>query len=112
MHLMLMECTEVQVMHSVWVKDLQCLVDPDLAQCILGIIIVQVALVHTYPTYVFSCRNVRRESMKQLDKHEKDGDVSEDEKKTLADSIQELTDNYVKDIDKLAKAKQDELIKI
>lgn len=50
--------------------------------------------------------------MKQLDKHEKDGDVSEDEKKALADSIQELTDNYVKEIDKLAKSKQDELIKI
>lgn len=50
--------------------------------------------------------------MKQLDKHEKDGDLSEDEKKGLADSIQELTDTYVKEIDKLAKTKQDELIKI
>lgn len=59
-----------------------------------------------------SIRNARRESMKQLDKHEKDGDLSEDEKKALADSIQELTDTYVKEIDKLAKTKQDELIKI
>lgn len=50
--------------------------------------------------------------MKQLDKHEKDGDLSEDEKKALADSIQELTDDYVKQIETLAKAKQDELIKI
>lgn len=50
--------------------------------------------------------------MKQVDKHEKDGDISEDEKKSLADSVQELTDDYVKQIDKLAKAKQDELIKI
>ena len=41
------------------------------------------------------CRNARRESMKQLDKHEKDGDLSEDEKKALADSIQELTDDDV-----------------
>ena len=57
-------------------------------------------------------RNVRREAMKQVDKHEKDGDISEDEKKSLADSIQELTDDYVKQIDKLAKAKQDELVKI
>lgn len=60
----------------------------------------------------FWCRNVRREAMKQVDKHEKDGDISEDEKKSLADSIQELTDDYVKQIDKLAKAKQDELVKI
>ncbi|DBB04477.1 TPA: hypothetical protein ACH3X1_012577 [Trebouxia sp. C0004] len=59
-----------------------------------------------------SIRNVRREAMKQVDKHEKDGDISEDEKKSLADSIQELTDDYVKQIDKLAKAKQDELSKI
>ncbi|DBA73877.1 TPA: hypothetical protein ACH3X2_009529 [Trebouxia sp. C0005] len=59
-----------------------------------------------------SIRNVRREAMKQVDKHEKDGDISEDEKKSLADSIQELTDDYVKQIDKLAKAKQDELVKI
>lgn len=50
--------------------------------------------------------------MKQLDKHEKDGDLSEDEKKALADSIQELTDDYVKQIEKLAKTKQDELVKI
>ena len=50
--------------------------------------------------------------MKQLDKHEKDGDLSEDEKKALADTVQELTDDYVKQIETLAKAKQDELIKI
>jgi len=59
-----------------------------------------------------SIRNVRRESMKQLDKHEKDGDVSEDEKKAYEDSIQELTDDYVKQIDKLVKGKQDELSKV
>ena len=57
-------------------------------------------------------RNVRRESMKQLDKHEKDGDVSEDEKKAYENSIQELTDDYVKQIDKLVKGKQDELSKV
>lgn len=50
--------------------------------------------------------------MKQLDKHEKDGDVSEDEKKAYEDSIQELTDDYVKQIDKLVKGKQDELSKV
>lgn len=50
--------------------------------------------------------------MKQVDKLEKDGDISEDDKKSLADSIQDLTDDYVKQIDTLAKAKQDELIKI
>ena len=68
--------------------------------------------VSTFCKRLCKCRNARRESMKQLDKHEKDGDLSEDEKKALADSIQELTDTYVKEIDKLAKTKQDELIKI
>lgn len=65
-----------------------------------------------YDRWFLCCRNARRDSMKQLDKHEKDGDLSEDEKKALADSIQELTDDYVKQIEKLAKTKQDELVKI
>ena len=72
---------------------------------------VQLRLSRTFLAFS-CCRNARRESMKQLDKHEKDGDLSEDEKKALADTVQELTDDYVKQIETLAKAKQDELIKI
>lgn len=54
-----------------------------------------------------SHRNVRRDAIKLVDRLK--GDVSEDEQKNLADAIQELTDDYVKQIDALVKSKQDEL---
>lgn len=50
--------------------------------------------------------------MKQIDKHEKAGDITEDDKKSLSDDIQKLTDDYVKQIEALAKAKSEELVKI
>jgi ribosome recycling factor len=37
-------------------------------------------------------RNVRRDGMDALKKSEKDGDISEDEQKKLADQIQKATD--------------------
>ena len=52
------------------------------------------------------CRNIRRDCMKAVDKMK---DASEDEQKALTDAIQELTDDYVKQVDKLVKSKQDEL---
>ena len=52
-------------------------------------------------------RNVRRDAIKVVDRMK--GDVSEDEQKSLTDTIQELTDDYVKQIDALVKSKQDEL---
>ena len=44
--------------------------------------------------------------MKAVDKLK---DASEDKQKALEDAIQELTDDYVKQVDKLVKTKQDEL---
>ena len=44
--------------------------------------------------------------MKAVDKMK---DASEDEQKSLMDTVQELTDDYVKQIDALVKSKQDEL---
>lgn len=57
-------------------------------------------------------RNVRRDAMKALDQQEKAGDLSEDEKKALEDSVQEMTDESVKQIDALVKAKQNELTSV
>ena len=51
-------------------------------------------------------RNIRRDCMKSVDKLE---NASEDEQKTLEDAVQELTDEYTKQVDKLVKGKQDEL---
>ena len=50
--------------------------------------------------------------MKLLDKQEKGGDMSEDEKASLEESVQELTDDSVKQIDEAVKAKSNELLKI
>lgn len=52
-------------------------------------------------------RNIRRDAIKVIDKNK--GDTSEDEQKALQDAIQELTDEYVKQIDTLVKSKQTEL---
>ena len=43
-------------------------------------------------------RNVRRDAMKAVDAQEKKGDLGEDEAKALADTVQELTDEYVKQV--------------
>eukprot|EP00891_Asterochloris_glomerata_P007489 jgi/Astpho2/7489/Aster-02061 len=57
-------------------------------------------------------RNVRRDAMKLIDKLEKDKKISEDEQKALEEAVQELTDDYVKQVDKLIKNKQEELMKV
>ncbi len=50
--------------------------------------------------------------MKLIDKLEKDKKISEDEQKALEEAVQELTDDYVKQVDKLIKNKQEELMKV
>lgn len=43
-------------------------------------------------------RNVRRDAMKAVDALEKKGDLGEDEAKALSDTVQELTDDYIKQV--------------
>ena len=50
--------------------------------------------------------------MKLIDKLEKDKKISEDEQKALEEAVQELTDDYVKQVYKLIKNKQEELMKV
>ncbi|EFN59630.1 hypothetical protein CHLNCDRAFT_29191 [Chlorella variabilis] len=57
-------------------------------------------------------RNVRRDAMKAIEKLEKDGGISEDQRKDLENAVQKLTDEYVKEIEGLAKSKSDELTKV
>ncbi|KAL6780368.1 RRF1 [Auxenochlorella protothecoides x Auxenochlorella symbiontica] len=54
-------------------------------------------------------RNVRRDSMKAIEKREKESAIGEDERKDLEDAVQELTNEYVASIDALAKSKNEEL---
>ncbi|MGJ3233315.1 MAG: ribosome recycling factor [Oceanicaulis sp.] len=57
-------------------------------------------------------RNVRRDGMDSLKKAEKDGDISEDEHKKLADQVQKATDAKISEIDEMLKAKQDEITQV
>ena len=41
---------------------------------------------------------MRRDAMKAVDALEKKGDLGEDEAKALSDTVQELTDDYVKQV--------------
>ena len=55
-------------------------------------------------------RNVRRDGMDKAKKMEKDGEISQDEQKVLADKIQKLTDAHVKQIDDLLAAKEADIM--
>ena len=57
-------------------------------------------------------RNVRRDGMDTLKKQEKAGDISQDEQKTWADKIQQLTDAHIKKIDEALSAKEKEIMQV
>ncbi len=55
-------------------------------------------------------RNVRRDALQKLKDLLKDKQISEDEERRADDEIQKLTDRFVKDVDGVVKAKEDELM--
>ncbi|GAB3783239.1 ribosome recycling factor [Dyella agri] len=55
-------------------------------------------------------RNVRRDAMQKVKDLLKDKQISEDEERRADDDIQKLTDRFVKDVDGVVKAKEDELM--
>lgn len=57
-------------------------------------------------------RNVRREANDILKKMEKDKDISEDDLKRAEKEVQDLTDNFVKQIDDIVAAKEKEVMEI
>ena len=57
-------------------------------------------------------RNVRRDAMKAIEKLEKDSAIGEDGRKDLEAAVQKLTDDYIKQVDALGKAKSEELTKV
>ena len=59
-----------------------------------------------------SVRNVRRDGMDKLKRMEKDGDLSQDEHHAWGDEIQEMTDGYVKRIDRTLVEKENEIRQI
>jgi ribosome recycling factor len=55
-------------------------------------------------------RNVRRDGMDALKKQEKDGDISKDEHKKGEETIQKLTDEFIKKIDEALAVKEKEIL--
>ena len=57
-------------------------------------------------------RNIRRDAMDTAKKLEKNGDITEDEKKDLEKEIQKITDKKIETVDKAVEAKSKEVMSI
>lgn len=57
-------------------------------------------------------RNIRRDAMDKFKKEQKKGEITEDDLKDLEKDMQKLTDDYIKEVDKLTAAKEKELFEI
>src|SRR5690606_37293051 len=57
-------------------------------------------------------RGVRRDALQQVKELQKAKSISEDEERRAEDDIQKLTDRFVKDVDAVVKAKEDELMAV
>ena len=59
-----------------------------------------------------SVRNVRRDSLEQYRKMEKDKDISQDEGRRAKDQLQELTDSYSEQMNSLRTEKEAEVMEV
>ena len=57
-------------------------------------------------------RNARKDAMNKVKTMKQDSEISEDEQKRLEKEIQKFTDNSVDEIDKQAKKKEEEILKV
>lgn len=55
-------------------------------------------------------RNLRREGNDAYKKKQKNGDISEDQMHDYLEKVQELTDEYIEKIDKIAETKEKEIL--
>ena len=57
-------------------------------------------------------RNVRRDAIQQIKELQKAKSISEDDERRAEEEIQKLTDRFVKEVDGVVKAKEDELMAV
>jgi ribosome recycling factor len=62
--------------------------------------------------YRVSMRNHRRDANERIKKMQKDKQITEDEARTTQDRVQKLTDESLEKVEKLLKAKEDELMTV
>lgn len=57
-------------------------------------------------------RNIRREAIDKFKKQQKASEITEDDYKDIEKDIQKLTDDYIKEVESIAEAKEKELFEI
>lgn len=57
-------------------------------------------------------RNVRRDANDEVKLLENENEISEENSRRALENIQELTDKYIKEVDKVLKSKQDEIMEV
>ena len=57
-------------------------------------------------------RNIRRDAMDKFKKQQKKAELTEDDLKNLEKDLQKLTDDFIKEVDKLTERKEKELFEI
>ena len=57
-------------------------------------------------------RSIRRDAMEKFKTMKKNAEITEDDLKGYEKDIQDLTDKYCKEIDKMAQAKDKEIMEI
>jgi ribosome recycling factor len=57
-------------------------------------------------------RNIRRDSLEELKKEQKDNNLSEDDLKKNSNEVQKITDHKIADIDKKLSEKEIEILKV
>lgn len=57
-------------------------------------------------------RNIRREANENIKKLKKDGEITEDDLKKSEESIQKITDKYIKEADKVMEMKEKEIMEV
>jgi len=57
-------------------------------------------------------RNIRRDANSDLKVLEKEKEISEDQERRAQEEIQKLTDKYVKEVDQLVAAKEEDIMKV
>ena len=62
--------------------------------------------------YRVSARNHRRDANERVKKLQKDKQITEDDVRATQDRVQKLTDEYIEKIEKVLKAKEDELMAV
>ena len=57
-------------------------------------------------------RNIRRDAIDEYKKQQKNGDITEDDLRGLEKEVQKLTDESIKEVDKIASDKEQELLEV